>query len=189
MHYHTRKRPPCTCSLTGVSSVLSLSASKTRLVTPFYMYLFLFAGCLVTREVCHLSTHKWTLPQEERRKDTPFCRNLQIFTHRNHTAIENKFVINSSATLCRTAFKSPLEGQVYVAKFFVGGEEEQKHGRSHGKKKLVQLRLKCCLAKVLEQPTHRSSMMPLPHPLRFCSMSTYRKTQRSSQTSGMVILP
>lgn len=35
----------------------------------------------------------------------------------------------------------PLEGQVHVDEFFVGGEEEQKRGRSHGKKKLVQVAL------------------------------------------------
>ena len=35
----------------------------------------------------------------------------------------------------------PLEGEVHVDEFFVGGEEEQKRGRSHGKKKLVQVAL------------------------------------------------
>ncbi len=31
----------------------------------------------------------------------------------------------------------PLEGEVHVDEFFVGGEEEQKHGRERGKKRLV----------------------------------------------------
>ena len=35
----------------------------------------------------------------------------------------------------------PLKGQVHVDEFFVGGEEEQRRGRSHGKKKLVQVAL------------------------------------------------
>ncbi len=30
-----------------------------------------------------------------------------------------------------------LEGEVHVDEFFVGGEENQKHGREHGKKRLV----------------------------------------------------
>lgn len=35
----------------------------------------------------------------------------------------------------------PLEGEVHVDEFYVGGEEEQKRGRSKGKKKLVQVAL------------------------------------------------
>lgn len=35
----------------------------------------------------------------------------------------------------------PLEGQVHVDEFYIGGEEEQKRGRSKGKKKLVQVAL------------------------------------------------
>lgn len=41
----------------------------------------------------------------------------------------------------RSSCMYPLEGQVHVDEFFVGGEEEQKRGRSHGKKKLVQVAL------------------------------------------------
>lgn len=35
----------------------------------------------------------------------------------------------------------PLDGEVHVDEFYVGGEEEQKKGRSYGKKKLVEVAL------------------------------------------------
>ena len=41
----------------------------------------------------------------------------------------------------------PLEGEVHVDEFYVGGEEEQKRGRSKGKKKLVVVALEVSLAK------------------------------------------
>ena len=41
----------------------------------------------------------------------------------------------------KSSCKYPLEGQVHVDEFYIGGEEEQKRGRSHGKKKLVQVAL------------------------------------------------
>lgn len=41
----------------------------------------------------------------------------------------------------KSSCKYPLEGQVHVDEFYVGGEEEQKQGRSKGKKKLVQVAL------------------------------------------------
>lgn len=41
----------------------------------------------------------------------------------------------------QSSCKYPLEGQVHIDEFYVGGEEEQKRGRSQGKKKLVQVAL------------------------------------------------
>lgn len=41
----------------------------------------------------------------------------------------------------------PLEGEVHVDEFYVGREEEQKRGRSKGKKKLVVVALEASLAK------------------------------------------
>ncbi len=38
----------------------------------------------------------------------------------------------------KSSCQYPLKGQVHVDEFYVGGEEEQKRGRSKGKKKLVQ---------------------------------------------------
>ncbi|MCM1441017.1 MAG: IS1595 family transposase, partial [Roseburia sp.] len=41
----------------------------------------------------------------------------------------------------KSSCQYPLNGQVHVDEFYVGGEEEQKRGRSKGKKKLVQVAL------------------------------------------------
>lgn len=41
----------------------------------------------------------------------------------------------------RSTCRYPLEGEVHVDEFFIGGPEDQKRGRSAGKKKLVQVAL------------------------------------------------
>lgn len=47
----------------------------------------------------------------------------------------------------KSSCKYPLEGQVHVDEFYMGSEEEQKRGRSKGKKKLVQVTLEVLLGK------------------------------------------
>ena len=41
----------------------------------------------------------------------------------------------------KSSCEYPLEGQVYINELYIGGEEEQKRGRSKGKKRLVQVAL------------------------------------------------